>query len=220
LKRIIILGGYGDGIVIASALRDLKNHNGDVTPFGFLNDFEPRGKTIDGLPVLGKIEDATHFLNQEDIFFVSALLKAKEAFVRAQKIRSLKIPLDRYYTIIHPQATVSHSSKVGYGTFIGPHVTIMPKAAVGNHCSLRASASVGHDCTLGDFCYMGPNSTLSGRVVLEDGVHIGPNASILDKLKVGSYSVIGLGSAVIRSLPSFTVAFGNPARIIEKLNAD
>jgi acetyltransferase EpsM len=217
LKRIIILGGYGDGIVVASALRDLRDSNEDVIPFGFLNDFEPRGKTIDGLPVLGKIADATQFLNQKDMFFVSALLKVKEAFVRSQKIRSLKIPLDRYYTIIHPQATISHSSKIGYGTFIGPHVTIMPKATVGNHCSLRASANVGHDCTLGDFCYMGPNSTLSGRVILEDGVHIGPNACILEKLTIGSYSVIGLGSAVIKNLPSLTVVLGNPARIIEKL---
>lgn len=220
MKRIIILGGYGDGIVVASALNDLKECNEDLIPFGFLNDFEPCGKTIDGLPVLGKIKDVSKFLDQNDIFFVSALLKVKESYKRSQKIKDLKIPLDRYYTIIHPQATVSQSSIIGYGTFIGPHVTLMPNSVIGNHCSLRASANIGHDCTVGDFCYIGPNSTLSGRVTLEEGVHIGPNACIIEKVKIGMHSVVGLGSAVLKNLPSFTVAVGNPARIIERLEAE
>ena len=91
MKRIIILGGYGDGIVVASALRDLRDSNEDVIPFGFLNDFEPRGKTIDGLPVLGKIADATQFLNQKDMFFVSDLLKVK---LELNKIEVNKLKLD------------------------------------------------------------------------------------------------------------------------------
>jgi acetyltransferase EpsM len=220
LKRIIILGGHGDGIVVASALKDLTLSNIDVVPFGFLNDFEQCGTTINGLPVLGKIDDATQFLGENDIYFVSALLKVKEAYTRSQKIRNLKIPINRFFTIIHPQATISRSSKIGYGTYIGPNVTIMPNSTIGNHCSLRASANVGHDCNVGDFCYMGPNSTLAGRVELEQGVHVGPNACILENTKMGMYSVIGLGAAVIKDLPSFTVAFGNPARIIERLKAE
>jgi acetyltransferase EpsM len=220
LKRIIILGGSGDGIVVASALKDLKGCNNDVVPFGFLNDFEPRGKTIDGIPVLGKIEDAAQFLHENDVYFVSALLKVKETFERSKKIRNLQIPLDRYYSVIHPKATVSQSSIIGYGTFIGPNVTIMPESTIGNHCSFRASANVGHDCQVGDFCYMGPNSTLSGRVTLEEGVHIGPNACVLENTRIGMYSVIGIGAAVIKNLPNFAVAFGNPARIIERLKAE
>ena len=185
-----------------------------------MNDFESHGKTIEGLPVLGKIEDALKFLKQNDIFFVSALLKVKESYKRSQKIKDLKVPLDKYYTIIHPQATVSYSSRIGYGTYIGPHVTVMPNSIIGNHCSLRASANVGHDCIVGDFCYIGPNSTLSGRVTLEEGVHIGPNACVLEKIKIGMYCVVGLGSAVIKNLPSLTVVFGNPARILEKLSIE
>ena len=93
----------------------------------------------------------------------------------------------------------------------------MPKSVIGNHCSLRASANIGHDCIVGDFCYIGPNSTLAGRVTLEEGVHIGPNACLLERIQIGMHSVVGLGSAVIKNLPNFTVVFGNPARITEKL---
>jgi acetyltransferase EpsM len=218
LKKIIILGGYGDGVVVASALKDLRNNNEDLIPFGFLNDSISHGETIDGIPVLGKIKDAEKFLDQKDIFFISALLKVKESYTRSKIVKDLKIPLDRFYTIIHPQATVSQSAKIGCGTYIGPHVTLMPSSIIGNHCSLRASANIGHDCEVGDFCYIGPNSTLSGRVILGEGVHIGPNAGLLERIKVGMYSVVGLGSIVIKNLPSFAVAFGNPTKIIEKLN--
>jgi acetyltransferase EpsM len=217
LKRIIILGGHGDGIVIVSALEDLRASGKEVMPCGFLNDHEPQGTLIGELPVLGKIEDAPEFLAQEDIFFIAALLKVKKSFHRATKIKELMIPLERFFTLVHPAATVSKRAKIGPGTFIGPHVNVMPNAVIGNHCSFRASANIGHDCMIGDFCYMGPNSNLSGRSSLGDGVHIGPNASILDGVKLGDYCVIGMGSVVLKDVPDFAIAFGNPAKVKNKI---
>jgi acetyltransferase EpsM len=220
LKRIIILGGLGDGLVVASALQDLRASGENVVPYGFLNDFEKQGSRISGIPVLDKIENAKKFLDQEEIFFIAALLKVKETYYRAKKIEDLEIPKERYFTLLHPSATVSKSAKIGHGTFVGPHVTIMPEAVIGNHCSFRASASVGHDCMVGNDCYMGPNSTLSSRVKRGDGVHIGPNACVLEKVGLGPYSVVGLGSAVLKDLPAFVVAFGCPVKIIETLEVE
>lgn len=220
MKRIIIVGGHGDGIVIASALEDLRASGRKVMPYGFLNDHELQGTLIGGLPVLDKIDNAEEFLDEKDIFFIAALLKAKESYERSKRIESMRIPHERFFTLIHPQATVSKKTKIGSGTFIGPHANIMPNAVIGNHCSFRASANIGHDCMIGDFCYMGPNSTLSGRVRLGDGVHIGPNASILERVQLGDYCVIGIGSVVLKNVPDFAIAFGNPAKVQKKLEIE
>ena len=220
MKRIVILGGQGDGVVIASALQDLRAFDEDIVPYGFLNDFDSPGTKIANLPVLDKPENAKKFLEQKDIYFISALLKVKESYQRSQKVEKLKIPIERYFTLIHPHATVSKSAKVGNGTFVGPHANIMPDAIIGNHCSFRASANVGHECIIGDYCYMAPNSTLSGRVKLGNGVHIGPNASVLEGVKIGSYSVIGIGSVVLKDIPDFVIAFGYPAKIRKKMGVD
>lgn len=217
MKKIIILGGQGDGVIIASALRDLHDAGNEVVPWGFLNDFEEKGSMISGLPVLDRIENAKHFIENDTIFFISALLKTKESFQRSRKIANLDIPPDRYFTLIHPQAAVAKSAKIGHGTFVGPHAAIMPDAVIGNHCSFRASANVGHDCVVGSYCYMGPNSTLCSRVKLHDGVHIGPNSCVIDKVELGPYSVVGIGSVILKNLPGFVVAFGCPAKIIETL---
>ena len=217
MKKIIIIGGKGDGVVLASALEDLRTSGQEVMGYGFLNDFEKKGEKIGGLPVLGKPEKVIEFLEDENISFMTALLKVKESYQRARRIEKLVIPPERYFSVVHPQATVSKSAKIGFDTFVGPHATVMPNATIGNHCSLRASASVGHDCVIRDYCYMGPNSTLSGRARLEVGAHIGPNASILDSIKIGKHSVVGLGSVVLKDMPGFVVAFGNPVRIIERI---
>jgi acetyltransferase EpsM len=213
LKRILILGGQGDGVVIASALQDLRAVDRGVIPYGFLNDREPPGRKIAELPVLDKIENARKFLDKQDVYFISAILKAKEGYTRSQKIEKLEIPIERYFTLIHPHATVSKTAKVGRGTFVGPHANIMPNAIIGNHCSFRAGANVGHDCVLGDYCYMGPNSNVSGYAKLGNGVHIGPNASVVDAVEIGAYSVIGIGSVVLKNIPDFVIAFGNPAKV-------
>lgn len=217
MKKVIIVGGEGDGVVLASALEDLKASGKEVMAYGFLNDFAKEGEKIASLPVLGKPESAIEFLDKEDIFFMTALLKVKESYDRARRIEKLVIPPERYFSLIHPQATVSKTAKIGLDTFVGPHVNVMPNAIIGNHCSFRASANVGHDCIIKDYCYMGPNSTLSGRVKLEEGAHIGPNACILESIKIGKHSVVGLGSVVLKDIPGFVIAFGNPARIIERI---
>jgi acetyltransferase EpsM len=220
LKRIIILGGQGDGVVIASALQDLRDFDEDIVPYGFLNDVEAPGTKIANLPVLDRIENAKKFLKQKDIYFISALLKVKESYQRSQKVEKLQIPIERYFTLIHPHATVSKTAKLGNGTFVAAHANIMPDAIIGTHCSFRASANVGHDCVIGDYCYMAPNSTLSGRVTLGKGVHIGPNVSVLEGVKIGSYSVIGIGSVVLKDIPDFSIAFGYPAKIRKKIEVD
>lgn len=212
MKRILILGGEGDGAVLASALEDLRDAGADILPFGFLNDFEEKGKRIAGLPVLDTMANARAFLADPEVYFITAILKAKESQTRSQKIKALPIPADRYFTLIHPHATVSKRAHIGHGTFVGPHANIMPNAQIGAHCSFRASSNVGHDCIVEGFCYVGPNASLAGRCVLREGVHIGPNACVRERVEIGAHSVVGMGSVVLNSIPPLSIAFGNPAK--------
>lgn len=215
IKNIIILGGQGDGLVVASFIEDLINTKKEkINLVGFLNDSTEN--EIDGYPVLGKLKNALSFCKQDDIFFVSALLKAKYSYSRSKLIESLNIPLSKFLTIIHPTATISKSAKIGRGTVIGPHATIMPNVMISNHCSIRASANIGHDCILEDFCYIGPNSTLTGRSKMKVGSHLGPNACVLDSKVLGSYSVVGIVSCVVNDVNDFDIVFGCPARKIGK----
>ncbi|MCT7525393.1 hypothetical protein N5T77_10065 [Aliarcobacter cryaerophilus] len=57
----------------------------------------------------------------------------------------------------------------------------------------------------------------SQTVVIKEGAWIGANSIILPGVTIGKNSVIGAGSIVTKSIPDFSVAVGNPAKIIKKI---
>ena len=55
-------------------------------------------------------------------------------------------------------------------------------------------------------------------VTIGDGAVIGPGSIITMGTKIGKNSIIGAGSVVSKIIPDSSVALGNPARIIKKIN--
>jgi len=52
-------------------------------------------------------------------------------------------------------------------------------------------------------------------VIIEDDVWVGANCVILPGVRLGRGCVVGAGSIVTRSVPSYCVAVGNPAHVIK-----
>jgi acetyltransferase-like isoleucine patch superfamily enzyme len=57
-------------------------------------------------------------------------------------------------------------------------------------------------------------------VVIEDDVHIGANSVVTAGVTIGRRTQIGAGSVVTKSIPPFSVAVGNPAKVIKKYNQE
>lgn len=213
MRKIVILGGPGDGAVIAAtlaALRDKSENSWELV--GFLNDSIEKGKEIDGVPVLGNL-DVWRSL-PADVQVIAALHKVRQMKARVTRIESLGIPSQRWGNVIDPTARVSKECLIGVGSFLGPNVVVQPGARIGSHVSVRAGANIGHDVMVGDYCYIGPNSTLCGRSAMLVGAHLGPNSCVADGVQLGMYSVVGISSAVTKHVPEGHVVFGVPARRI------
>ncbi|MFZ2890855.1 acyltransferase [Sulfuricurvum sp.] len=58
--------------------------------------------------------------------------------------------------------------------------------------------------------------TIRKGIIVEENCWIGNNAIILDGVKIGEGSVIGAGSVVTKSIEPFSIAVGNPAKVIKK----
>lgn len=206
--KIIILGAAGDGCVVASTLQR-GTAGGVQTLSGFLDDAKPVGDFVQGIAVLGRL-DEWHALHGEHLF-VSALHKVKQMPLRIERILSLGIPRVRWTNVIDPTTRIASDALLGVGVYIGPNVVIQPGVRIGDHVSIRAGANIGHDAHIGAYCYVGPNSTLCGNSSMEIGAHLGPNACIVDGQQIGEFSVVGACSAVTKFLPPFAVYFGVPA---------
>lgn len=219
VKKLIIIGGRGNGTVVASTVEDINQVTLTWQILGFLND-DQHIEQINGYTVLGNITPSTisKYLDDENIYFYWALVSVNLRKDFMSRLNELKIPTHRFANIIHPTAVVSKQAKLGFGVSIHPHVNVGPNAKIGNHIHIFAQAMVGHDALINDFAYIANNACIGAKVILEEGAYIGINASIRENIVVGSWSIIGMGSVVIRSVsPNITIV-GNPAREISRLN--
>jgi acetyltransferase-like isoleucine patch superfamily enzyme len=55
------------------------------------------------------------------------------------------------------------------------------------------------------------------EITVGDNVWIGGNVVICPGVTIGSNSVIGAGSVVTRDIPAWSVAVGNPARVVKTI---
>lgn len=59
----------------------------------------------------------------------------------------------------------------------------------------------------------------SAPVVVEDNVWIGDGVVVCKGVTIGENSIVGAGAVVVKSIPPNTVAAGNPARVVKKLDS-
>ena len=125
------------------------------------------------------------------------------------------------------------------GTFIEKGTTIGRRTRI-NAPSYLAKCSIGSYCAIGgrlivrsanhETCYLNIQGHAQRRVIgsslsmrrpsgagvrIGHGVWIGDSVIILEGVEIGNGAVIGAGSVVTRSVPAYSVAVGNPARVIK-----
>ena len=54
--------------------------------------------------------------------------------------------------------------------------------------------------------------------VIDDEAHVGANSVVLAGVTIGRNCQIGAGSVVTKDIPPYSVAVGNPARVIKQFN--
>lgn len=207
-KKIVVMGGAADGLVIAESIKKVENY--EIS--GFINDEYKQDFKINGVPVLCRLSDWNKL--PEDVYFIQALNTINKANARLDLLLRLEIPENRWANVVDPLAMVSSEAVLGYGIYIGPFVTVQPNVKIANHVSVRAGANLGHDVEVGPFCYIGPNAVLCGRVRLKEGVHIGPGACVIDKVVVEKYTILGACSVLTKNSKSSQKLFGIPAKNI------
>jgi acetyltransferase-like isoleucine patch superfamily enzyme len=101
---------------------------------------------------------------------------------------------------------------IGQGTFLNRNTEIVSLGSVtiGNDCKIARDVLImdsDQHAILGEALAVVP-------VVIEDRVWIGARAIVLKGVTIGHDSVVGAGAIVTRSIPPYSVAVGQPARVI------
>lgn len=125
------------------------------------------------------------------------------------------------FVVILPNAII------GSNCNICAHVLIENSVVLGDNVTVKSGVQLWDGLVVGDNVFIGPNVSFcndkypfSGRhfdsplsTVIESNVSIGAGSVILPGLTIGFGSTIGAGSVVTKSIPPYSVAFGNPASV-------
>ena len=215
MKRIYILGVNGNARDILDAIRLIcRTHPNFPKPAGFLDDCIRQGAIVDGIPVVGNLESAYKLQNA---CFVNAIGSPESYILKPSIITKTGVPDTSFISVIHPKTDVSPSAKIGHGSVILSNTSVGAGVKIGNHVMILQNCVISHETRVADYAVIATGICLSGNVKIEKGSYLGSQCCVRGGINVGTGVLIGMGSVVVRDVPSHEVWCGNPARRLRKV---
>ena len=164
-KKVIIIGGEGNGGVIAACIEDNRRRFGDLEweVAGFVNDYETQ---VCGYPVLGGTDDVGKLLENPEYHFMWGIHMIGRNILTEKTFRRVNIPRERFATIVHKTAFVADSAILEPGAFVMSNCYVGAQARIGQCSLMMANSLVGHNTTVGPLCHFSVGSVTSHRPVL------------------------------------------------------
>ena len=148
----------------------------------------------------------------------------KKAIVRSKNIGE--------GTKIWAFCNILEDAKIGKNCNICDGCFIEGKVVVGNNVTIKNGVYLWEGITVEDNVFIGPNATFINdkfprskntsykqeKTLLKKGCSIGANATILSGIVIGESSMVGAGAVVTKDVPPYTMVYGNPAKIMGKVN--
>ncbi|KAA6328149.1 putative acetyltransferase [termite gut metagenome] len=123
----------------------------------------------------------------------------------------------------HSSKLIKFGTRVEIGDFV--HIAALENVIIGNHVLIGSKvyiSDIQHGSYIGNKGDSNPeeiprNRKLSCKPVeIQDNVWIGESVSVMPGVTIGKSSIIGANSVVTKSIPAYSIAVGNPAKVIKQ----
>lgn len=218
-KKVVIVGGEGNGGVIAACIEDNRKRFNDLEwqVFGFVNDFE---KEVVKYPVLGGIDYLPKLLEDESLYFMWGIHMIGRNVLTEQTFIRANIPTNRFATIVHKTAFIADSAVLEPGAFVMSNCYVGSLATIGQCSLMMANSLVGHNTKVSPLCHFSVGSITSSYVNIGICSDVTLGAKVIEKVNIGNYAVAGAGSLVTKDIPDYEIHIGTPAKFLKKVRND
>ena len=109
--------------------------------------------------------------------------------------------------------TIGDNNHFKEGVNISRGVKTDEGTVIGNGNYFMCGFHAGHDCRFGDNNVFGPNSTIGGHVEMGNNAFVSGLVAIHQFSFIGDNAMLAGCSKIVKDVPPYTIADGNPARI-------
>lgn len=210
MSELILVSATG----LAREVLAMVRGSGQYDVVGFLDDDRQLADTtVDGAPVLGRVEDAVSFRHA---FLLVCLASGRARESAVDRLRSVGVQESRYATAIDPTVQYPDGCRIGRGSILLRNVTLTAGVTLGAHVVAMPSVTFTHDDDAADFATFSAGVSLGGGVRIGRAADLGMNSSVRERTSVGDYATIGMGAAVLSNVPDGETWIGVPARNIDR----
>jgi sugar O-acyltransferase (sialic acid O-acetyltransferase NeuD family) len=210
---LVIAGAGGFARETAAVVDAINQVNPTWRLLGFLDDDASLHKTMrSGVPVLAGLDSVRDELAHARV--VVCVGNPRDYAARERIVARLGLPADRYATLVHPQAALASSCRLGEGTVVLAHTVATADVRVGAHVAVMPQVVLTHDDVVEDFSTIASGVRLGGRVTVARGAYVGAGALVREGRRIGAGALVGLGSVVLADVPEREVWVGAPARYL------
>jgi len=157
----------------------------------------------------------------------SGVVIGKNALIRPNTTIYCKVRIGKYFRTGH-NVLIRENTTIGNNVLIGSNTIIEGNTTIGSNVSIQSNVYIPTNSVIEDFVFVGPNVVLTNDKypplrkgkeikgpILRKGVSVGANAVILPGVEIGEGSMIAAGAVVTKDFPSWKLAIGAPARVVD-----
>jgi sugar O-acyltransferase (sialic acid O-acetyltransferase NeuD family) len=208
-KQLLIYGAGGLGREILSLVKSLD----EWEAIGFIDDSQAKGTIVHDIEILGGFSVLQERKSRPHVILAFGDPSVKKRI--AIQLRNLNVD---FPVLIHPTAVIQDTAsvKLGPGTVICSGAVLTTDIILGEHVLINLNSTIGHDCRIGNFSSIMAGVNLAGGVELSEEVLIGSGSNVINRIKIGAGSIVGMGSVVLKNVGSGLTVAGVPSRTLLK----
>ena len=172
-EKLLLIGAGGFGRMVAE--QAMLQYD-----CAFVDDGQPAGAEICGIPVVGGLTDLPELRKEYGLLVVGI---GNNRF-RAQVYEKAKALGYAFPNIIAPSAYISPYAKLGCGCVVLQNACVQNGASVGDGVLLNARKEVHCDASVGDYALIYINSVIRTGATVGNFARIGSNSSICNNATV------------------------------------